>query len=97
MKIEHEQDGDVTLDPDELAREFNLSPAQFRRYLRQGMVTSRIERGEGEDLGKARITVRIGNRVWQAIVDSHSVVHRDRKVLGGTPRFKPTPRPPETS
>ncbi len=97
MKIEHEQDGDVTLDPDELALAFNLSPAQFRRYLRQGLVTSRVERGEGDDLGRARITVRIGNRVWQAIVDAESIVHQDRRVLGAVPRFRQMPGPAEPS
>ena len=82
MKIEYDGNDDVILDPDELAREFQLAPDTLRRYLRMGLVARTVERGEGDDLGRTRITVRVGNRIWQAIADHGSLVQQERRVLG---------------
>lgn len=81
LRIEYSESGDIVLNPDELAQEFQLSADTLRRYLRMGLVASTVERGEGNDLGKVRITVRVGNRIWQAVIEHGDLVCQERRVL----------------
>ncbi|MET3660404.1 DUF6522 family protein [Aquamicrobium ahrensii] len=66
--------GAFTLDADMLAGHFGWPPETLRDFMRRGMVASTVERGEGEDQGKWRLTVRCGNRRWQAIVEPDGAV-----------------------
>ena len=93
MKIEYNGRDDVILNPDELAREFQLSPDALRRYLHMGLVASTVERGEGIDLGKTRITVRVGNRIWRAISEHGHLIHQESRVLGATALVRSVPLP----
>lgn len=61
-------DGSFVLDATRLAKRFGWSAEELRELMRRGLVTSRVERGEGEDEGRWRLAVRCGNRRWQAIV-----------------------------
>ncbi len=61
-------DGSFVLDAARLAKRFGWSAEELRELMRRGLVTSRVERGEGEDEGRWRLSVRCGNRCWQAIV-----------------------------
>jgi hypothetical protein len=61
-------DGSFTLDAARLAGRFGWSEQELRDLMRRGLVTSRVERGEDEDAGRWRLSVRCGNRCWQAIV-----------------------------
>ncbi len=74
MQIERDGTGDFILEPTELAGKFGLAAEDFRQKIRLGMVTSTVERGEGEDAGTCRLSVRIGNRAWRAILDDHGQV-----------------------
>ncbi|WP_235988597.1 DUF6522 family protein [Pseudorhizobium endolithicum] len=91
VRIEYIESGDIGLDPDELAREFQLSADTLRRYLRMGLVASTVERGEDCDLGKTRVTVRVGNRIWQAVVEHGDIVHQERRVLRAVTPLRSTP------
>lgn len=71
-----EADGDFTLDADLVAKGFGWSSPELRDHMRRGLVTSRVERGEGEDAGTWRLTVQCGNRQWQAIIG------RDGSIVG---------------
>jgi hypothetical protein len=51
MHVQRDQRGDFTFDPAALADRFQLSTDDFRRNIRRGLVTSMVERGEGEDVG----------------------------------------------
>lgn len=61
-------DGSFVLDAARLAKRFGWSAEELRDLMRRRLVTSRVERGEGEDAGRWRLSVRCGNRCWQAIV-----------------------------
>lgn len=77
MQIERGPDGDFILDSGEIADRFGLSGEDFRQRIRQGLVVSRVERGDGEDAGTCRLSLRIGNRVWRAILDDDGTVQQE--------------------
>lgn len=52
-----------------LAARFGLSEAGLRAEMRAGRITSLVERGEGEDAGRLRLTVRHGARRWAVVVE----------------------------
>lgn len=79
MHIERGPNGDFILESDEIADRFGLSSDDFRRRIRQGLVTSMVERGEAEDFGTCRLSVRLGNRLWRAILSNEGEV-RDEAV-----------------
>lgn len=70
------QDGDsgFTLDASMIARHFGWSADLFRALQRRGLVKSLIERGEGDDQGRWRLTVRCGGRRWRAIVEADGTI-----------------------
>ncbi|MBU1312848.1 MAG: hypothetical protein KJ947_24675 [Alphaproteobacteria bacterium] len=77
MNIERDQNGDFFLESAEIAEKFNLSLESLRDFQQRKLVASTIERGEGEDAGSYRISLRIGNRLWRAVVDAEDVVRRE--------------------
>ncbi|WP_454287834.1 DUF6522 family protein [Rhizobium arsenicireducens] len=86
MQIERDSNGDFILDPAELAQRFGLSAAEFRRHQEQGLVKSTVEVGEGEDVGTSRLSLRIGNRIWRAILDANGQVTREEmNIARGAP------------
>ncbi|NKN00627.1 MULTISPECIES: DUF6522 family protein [Rhizobium] len=70
--------GELTIDAAFLARRFAISPDALRRHMKLGLVRSLVERGEGEDAGRTRLTVRIGNRTWIAVIASDGAVVSER-------------------
>lgn len=81
LQIERDAQGDFILDSAEVAARFSLAVADFRRNMALGHVTSMVEAGDGEDEGTFRLTLRLGNRVWRAIVDGSG------NVVGETMSF----------
>lgn len=77
-------DGDFTLDAGLVAAAFGWSPPELRDHMRRGLVTSNVERGEGEDEGTWRLSMRCGNRRWQAVVG------RDGAIIGQQMEFTRT-------
>jgi hypothetical protein len=66
--------GAFTLDADMLAARFGWPAAEMEELIRRGMVASLVERGEGEDAGRWRLSVRCGNRRWRAVVDAEGTI-----------------------
>ncbi|MBN9453534.1 MAG: hypothetical protein J0I42_16440 [Bosea sp.] len=62
------EDGSFVLDAARLAKRFGWSAEELRELMRRGLVKSLVERGEAEDEGRWRLSVRCGNRCWQAVV-----------------------------
>jgi hypothetical protein len=69
MNVEKDSNGNFVLDPVELASRFALTPDDFRSRMRQGLVVSVVETGRGEDEGTSRLSLRLGNRLWRAVID----------------------------
>lgn len=72
--IVQDSSGEFILDADMLAEHFGRSPDELRDLMRRGLVVSRVERGEGDDEGKWRLSVRCGNRRWQAVIGADGMV-----------------------
>jgi hypothetical protein len=70
MRVERDAGGDYVLGSDEIATRFRWSVTQLRRSMKQGLVSSSVETGMGEDAGTSRLTLRCGNRVWRAVLDA---------------------------
>ncbi|MCJ9669972.1 MULTISPECIES: DUF6522 family protein [unclassified Neorhizobium] len=90
MYIERDPNGDFILESGEIADRFGLSREDFRRRIRQGLVTSTVERGEAEDIGTCRLSVRLGNRMWRAVLNNEGEVQNEAVTFvrgrGHTPR-----------
>ena len=71
-------DGSFVLDATRLAKRFGWSAEELRELMRRGLVTSRVERGEGEDAGRWRLSVRCGNRCWRAILLADGTMVEDQ-------------------
>ena len=87
MTLDRAETGEFLLPADLLAARFGWPVETFRNMMRRGFVASRVERGEGEDAGRWRLTVRCGNRRWQAVVEADGTVGDQRiEVVPFTPQ-----------
>lgn len=73
MRLEASDDG-MTINAADLARLLELPEADVKRMMRAGTITSRFERGEGEDAGRFRLTFFEGHRRIRLIVDGSGEV-----------------------
>lgn len=67
--VEFAEDG-VRIDAAVLAKAFGISADDLKQALRDGTITSRFERGEGKDAGKARLVFFSSNRRVRLTVDN---------------------------
>jgi hypothetical protein len=86
MHIERDDNGDFILDPADLSSRFGLSGVEFKRKLQMGLVASTVEIGEGGDAGMRRLSLRIGNRIWRAILDPSDTVISEEFTFARAPR-----------
>lgn len=70
--------GDFTIDAEIVAKGFGWAVRDLHHNMRRGLVTSLVERGEGEDVGFWRLSMRCGNRRWQAIVSADGTIAEQR-------------------
>ncbi|MFD2249450.1 hypothetical protein FHS82_003602 [Pseudochelatococcus lubricantis] len=78
LTVARDAAGAFMLDAAMLAGRFGWSPEELRDMMRRGLVSSRVERGEGDDRGRWRLSVRCGNRRWRAIVEPDGTVAHQR-------------------
>nr|WP_246713416.1 DUF6522 family protein [Rhizobium sp. BK619] len=82
--IERDPNGDFILDSSELAERFGLSLAALRRHMRHRSLVSTVEIGTAEHAGTKRVSLRLGNRLWRAVLnDANEVQHEEMTVLRG--------------
>lgn len=55
------------LDGSLVAQRFGVTTNRMRQLMNRRMVQGRVEKGEGEDAGRWRLTLRLGNRVWRGV------------------------------
>jgi hypothetical protein len=66
--ITRSKDGFV-VDAELIAGKLGLSPDTFWREMKRGVVYSVVERGEGEDAGRVRLTVRYRAQSWSITLE----------------------------
>jgi hypothetical protein len=64
----HSGDG-FTVDAEFVAGKLGLSPEAFWREVKRGIVYGVVERGEGEDSGRMRLTLRYRARSWSTTLE----------------------------
>jgi len=62
-------DGEITIDAALLAFKLGLSAASLKAQMRKGIVSSVVEMGLNEDVGRTRLTFRYRSRAWTVVVD----------------------------
>ncbi len=72
-QIDFEQ-GAIRVDAALVAEDLNITPALVMAGIREGKITSRCERGVGDDAGRFRLTFFHANRVVRLIVDEKSTI-----------------------
>ena len=60
---------EFTVDAEIVAAKLGLSPDLFWQEVKRGIVYSVVERGEGEDAGRVRLTFRYGARSWSITLE----------------------------
>jgi hypothetical protein len=58
-----------TVDAKLVAGKLGLSPDAFWREMRRGIVYGIVERGEGDDAGRTRLTFRYRARSWSVTLE----------------------------
>jgi hypothetical protein len=76
--LSRDSSGEFVLPAEMLAARFGWPTQTLRDMMRRGLVSSRVERGEGEDAGRWRLSVRCGNRRWQAVIEADGTVGTQR-------------------
>ena len=66
--ITRSEDGFV-VDAEFVAGQLGLSSDAFWQEMKRGIVYSVVERGEGEDAGRVRLTVRYRAQSWSIILE----------------------------
>ena len=66
--VEFEDNG-LEIDAGIVARGLGIDAARVQPLIRSGEITSRHERGVGEDAGRSRLTFFLGNRRFRLVVD----------------------------
>lgn len=79
-------DGQMEIDAAFIAERFGFTLERTRVLMRQGQFRSLVEKGEGEDEGRWRLTLRCGNRVWQGIVTADGRLHGESAGLSSGQR-----------
>ena len=69
MRLERNEHGDWMLDPEQLHSRLMINPGLMRQKMRLGLVTSRIEEGINEDVGRSRVTIKVAKSIWEGIFD----------------------------
>ncbi len=66
--ITHSDDGFV-VDAELVAGKLGLAPDAFWREMQRGIVYGVVERGEGDDAGRVRLTFRYRARSWSVTLE----------------------------
>lgn len=84
--IRFAEGGDAQIDAAALAAQLGMTQAELRDGMRDGSITSRVERGEGADAGRMRLTVFTpGCRLRMVVDEGGAILSTDRVDFGDRP------------
>lgn len=66
--ITYSEDG-IVVEAELVARKLGLSPDSFWWEIKRGIVYGVVERGEGEDAGRVRLTFRYRAQSWSVTLE----------------------------
>lgn len=72
-KVEPQRDG-FAVSATDLAQALDLDPGDVQDLMRSGGIVTRFESGEGDDVGRYRLTFRHGGRMLRLTVDQEGTV-----------------------
>ena len=81
------QGDDILVDADMLASRLGLSVATLRECMRAGRISTLVERGEGDDEGRLRLTFRFGDQQSSIMREPDGELHetapppRERRLV----------------
>ena len=75
----------VEIDAREVAKGLGIDASLVHPLMRAGSITSRVERGEGQDAGRTRLTFFLENRRLQLVLEGDRVVGRYSVDFGDQP------------
>jgi hypothetical protein len=79
-------DGVVQVDAATVAAGLGVDPALVPAYMRDGKITSRYERGVGDDAGRHRLTFFFANRRLRLVLDERgNILQRSALDYGDRP------------
>ena len=71
-----------------LADRLGLTAGEFRRYRAQGLISVVLA---NDDTAGIRVACRLGNRIWEGLVQDNTVIFEEVRYLRG-PRSRRLPR-----
>ena len=86
MRLEPTAEGGFVIDAEDLGPLLGVEPPRVPELMREGRITCRSERGEGEDEGRFRLTFRHGRTTLRLVVQAAGTVIGPRRILGAPPR-----------
>ena len=86
MHLELRPEGGFTIDAEDLGPLLGLDPSLVPGLMRAGQITSRSETGEGEDVGRFRLTFRYGAITLRLVVTAEGEVVQQSRIQGAVPR-----------
>ncbi|WP_210530427.1 DUF6522 family protein [Rubellimicrobium arenae] len=86
MRLEPRPDGGFTIDAEDLGPLLGIDPPEVPALLRDGRIASRFERGEGDDMGRFRVTFRHGGVTLRLVLDADGTVIGQSRIKGPPPR-----------
>lgn len=76
IRLERNASGGSVAPASLIAAHFGWSETKLKEKMQRGLVVSIIEQGQDKDEGYWRLSVRCGNRRWQAIIDDQGEIAR---------------------
>ncbi|RYH06442.1 DUF6522 family protein [Tropicimonas sp. IMCC6043] len=91
MELEPTDNG-FAIAPTDLGRLFDRDPDEMRQMMQDGSMTCLVERGEGDDAGRFRVTLRDDIRRVRLVVDADGKVLTTVRVPFVAQKGAPGPR-----
>ena len=86
MRLEPMPEGGFVVDAEDLGPLLGVEPPHVPDLMREGRITSRSERGEGEDEGRFRLTFWYKQTALRLVVQADGRVISQSRILGAAPR-----------